>query len=526
VGYGGNYLSLLAIENMTEGRYVGLSGRYFYVFLMLLCLALFVVYQFFRTEIIRGNTWKRELIAFFLCIFPVVGIANFQIKASELKLQPFNTPLFMFFHNLILVKKIELCDKHNIFCQFASVTDYKFVKDKLFTKEFVLSPSCIGRNEKPNVIIFFVEGFSSSVLRYKSEKYGNLMPNLTLLSNNSLNFLNYYGHTAATYRGIKGQLNSGYSEIGGSMEGGWAVKDNANILKIIRNKSLIDILNNSGYNSKFYNSISLAHPFSVLIKSLGFQELATMDTLRGLIGSADKYNPSDINAFLSDTDFMSAISLDLPQLKKISPFIVGAYNTGTHAFLNSNPGEPRYGDGNNEVLNRFHNFDIQFGKFFNEFKKQGLDKNTILIVTADHATFPDKPFLEVFKGQSSGYFIDKIPLLIKMPCQLSGTIDAKGRNSLDLAPTIANLLNLPNEENAFMGDSLFVEKDGLTISNFAAYNYEYYLTTSNGLYTKSTLPPELAGQFDSFLGIVNDYFALERRNTLIKRSTKNINAAK
>ena len=524
VSYGGNYLSILALENLTEGRYVGLDGKYPYIFILLFCFFIFFLIQIRVKGYQNFGQWKIKALLALLCCYQVFRSVNHQINLSELKLQYVNTPIFMLANNLVVVQKVKICNKFDVFCKTGKVTDFKFVKNHLYTKSGHLENACLGDKAKPNVIILFVEGFSSSLLNYQTEKYGELMPNLREFSKKSLNFFNYYGHTAATYRGVKGQLNSGYSEIGGSMEGGWAVKDNANILKIIRNKSLIDILNSAGYKSKFYDSIPLAHPFSVLIKSLGFQELASMDDLRGRVGAQGAFNPDDINAYLSDKDFFLALSTDLGYLKDISPFVAAAYNTGTHAFLDSGPGEMRYGIGKNEVLNRFHNLDTQLGLFLEKFNKSGLQKNTILVVTADHATYPDKPYLEIFKNTASGYFVDQIPLIIKTPCDDVRLIDVGGRNSLDLAPTIANLLNLGDEQNSFMGDSLLVKKVGLTISNFAAYGYDYYLTTDSMLYTRATVPPELSKQFDIFQGMVFDYYLLERKNSLIRRGNVGENA--
>ncbi|EGQ5166336.1 sulfatase-like hydrolase/transferase, partial [Salmonella enterica] len=63
---------------------------------------------------------------------------------------------------------------------------------------------------KPNIIIIFAEGMSYSVIDSVNNKGLKLTPNIDTLMDNSLVFRNYYNHTAATFRGLRGQLTSAY----------------------------------------------------------------------------------------------------------------------------------------------------------------------------------------------------------------------------------------------------------------------------------------------------------------------------
>ncbi|WP_238140785.1 sulfatase-like hydrolase/transferase, partial [Streptococcus suis] len=58
----------------------------------------------------------------------------------------------------------------------------------------------------PNVVLIFVEGLSQNIVEDERE----IMPNLKKFQESSLTFENYYNHTFATYRGLIGQLYSGY----------------------------------------------------------------------------------------------------------------------------------------------------------------------------------------------------------------------------------------------------------------------------------------------------------------------------
>jgi hypothetical protein len=73
----------------------------------------------------------------------------------------------------------------------------------------------LKENKKPNIIIIFTEGFSAEVLDVYNNLDLNLTPNLNKLYERSLVFNNYYNHTAATYRGLRGQMISGYQFLDG-----------------------------------------------------------------------------------------------------------------------------------------------------------------------------------------------------------------------------------------------------------------------------------------------------------------------
>ena len=138
----------------------------------------------------------------------------------------------------------------------------------------------------------------------------------------------------------------------------------------------------------------------------------------------------------------------------------------------------KYGNGKNAVLNKFHNFDEAFGAFYDKFEHSTLKDNTILILTTDHASYASPEYASTFNDQRTA-FASTVPLMIKYPNSKPQEIDAKGRNSLLLTPTILDMLNLENQKNYFLGSSLFT-------NNPTKYEYvtevgsDFY-DTSNGL---------------------------------------------
>lgn len=77
-----------------------------------------------------------------------------------------------------------------------------FSKTSFSTKNIKQCKNC-------NVILLFAEGTSSCVI---SE---DLMPNTYKFLNDSLSYKNYFNHQAATFRGIRGSLTSGFTYRGG-----------------------------------------------------------------------------------------------------------------------------------------------------------------------------------------------------------------------------------------------------------------------------------------------------------------------
>ena len=90
---------------------------------------------------------------------------------------------------------------------------FPLIKNNIYNGDYVID----RRIEKPNIIIIFTEGFSARTSSIYNEKFDKLTPNLEDFSKNKSSMLidNYYSHTAATYRGLHGQLCSIYPTYGG-----------------------------------------------------------------------------------------------------------------------------------------------------------------------------------------------------------------------------------------------------------------------------------------------------------------------
>ncbi len=314
-------------------------------------------------------------------------------------------------------------------------------------KKLQASYSC--NINRPNVILIFTEGLSQNVVSDPR----TIMPNVAAMEKQSLNFVNYYNHTFATYRGLIGQLYSGHQ------------RDDSDANSLI---SIEDILREQGYWTAMINTEPNNSTFDAYLKSLSFDEVISDTALCD--GAADAFSDRMAYEYLYDT----AIRYNE---EKSQPFFLVIYTFGTHASLDSV--DQTFGDGSSRVLNRFYDVDYQFGQFIEKFNNSPLASDTIVVFTADHATYADQDFLAAFPDYDRPCSdADEIPFFIYSVGGPVAQVDAQGRNSLDLAPTLLQYLNMEGK-NYFLGESLFYEKKkGISFDTFF-YDPAYIRYTGN-----------------------------------------------
>ena len=182
----GVFLSPLTIENLGEYSSVGLGLFFKLVFLFLLSLALYVYLLIVIPNIRLSWNWKicfPAILSFALFVF-------FSIRSSYPVVQFMESFHIVYLNNYA---EIERNNGEQFLKTFSNTFKSKGIENPVNPK-----------NERLNLIIIFTEGLSDRVI---SEE---LTPNLYKLRHHSLYFENYYNHTAPTFRGLRGQLISGF----------------------------------------------------------------------------------------------------------------------------------------------------------------------------------------------------------------------------------------------------------------------------------------------------------------------------
>lgn len=330
--------------------------------------------------------------------------------------------------------------------------------------------------ERPNIILIFTEGLSQNVITDER----NIMPNVKAYQEKSLNFQNYYNHTFATYRGLIGQLYSGYQ------------KNNYDTNSLV---SLQAILRKEGYHTVFLNSEPRNKEFTRYLNSFYYDEV---------VGNPE-WAHTGLGDTMSDKD-MYALLYEEAEKQSVSetPFFLTLYTVGTHVSFDSL--DKKYEDGNTAELNKFYETDYYFGEFMKQFEESALAEDTIIIFTTDHATFADNSFRSAFPDYNRAVTaLDEIPLFFYHKNMNSGTIDAVGRNSICFAPTVLDYLDI-SAANYFGGTSLFAKK--------ASSVRETTYTDSNMMF--STDQDEII-QLDKekqeqFAALLKNYYITKERN--------------
>jgi len=133
--------------------------------------------------------------------------------------------------------------------------------------------------------------------------------------------------------------------------------------------------------------------------------------------------------------------------------------------------------------------DALFKKFLGEYEKMGLMDKTIFVLTSDHGT----EFHEHKRFDHGFSLYDElihVPLIIKLPKVKAGKVIKDQVSSIDVMPTILDLLDVKMPENArnqLRGASLVpglkgktVAKDVYSETDYRQYTYKRSITTKDG----------------------------------------------
>lgn len=301
----------------------------------------------------------------------------------------------------------------------------------------------------PNVILVFTEGLSQHIV----EDERNIMSNVKALSEKSIVFDNYFNHTFATYMGLSGQLYSGYQK---------KTFDQNHLT------SLQDVFKFYGYDTTFINTEPINPEFTEYLGRFYFDNLTTdMNRLDSKNGDM-----SDKSAY----ELLWETALEKSEAGK--PFFISMYTFGTHVSFDSV--YEKFGDGQDPFLNRFYDLDVQLGVFLEAFESSPLFENTVFVFTTDHATYCDSDFVHAYPNyKRTAMSLDRIPFYIYYNGVEPAVYDVNGRNSLDMAPTVLDYLDM-TMGNSFLGESLFSPYDNASVCDTIYESSGNILSSADG----------------------------------------------
>ena len=277
-------------------------------------------------------------------------------------------------------------------------------------------------------------------------RYRGLTPNIDSFLGESLHFDGYFNHTAEEHSaGLRGQLTSSYQTEGGyyrTNDGLGQISGEKLRKKLAGNLvSVPHILEKNGFHTYFLSAHERKGAAQPDARDPGIR---TCFRRRRLLQGG---TAPDRPAALLRTEGSCFRAAGWQQ-----PYFLGLYNIGTH--LGQDSPDEKYGSGKNILLNTIRNFDDAFGRFWSSVRDR---KDLAVILTADHAAYPSDLYNLTFGTQRS-YFADRIPFAIWTGGTGQRVIDAGGRNSMDFAPTLLQMMGIKNAFNYFLGCSLFSQE--------------------------------------------------------------------
>ena len=518
-------ISVLALENI---HFIGLIVHKKSLLLSALAFLLGIIIFIAVTELFTDKHIKlrkkilMSIIGVSFLLFVYLMIYNFIILSVTDKIFSFfpnrQTPVIGLICNAVKLnaKITETAFNPKVFhklgLNYNENSKYPFMNKKIYSSALKYPVKKI--EAKPNIIVFFLEGISARSINCYGSQFKGLTPNIDEFAENAMKVNNYYNHSAASCRGMQGQLCSVYPFWG---YGEWCAGNNQKLDKI-NYSSVASILNNFAYDTLFFCAEN--KPITQLFRMLKFKTIYNARKItKEILKGSEEYVKDDI---LTDKSFFEGFIKYLKRREKsknTKPFFIGLYNIETHAYFKTPPHRVKYKNSNNDTLNSVHNLDLQFGKFYNYFKKSSYAKNTIVIVTTDHAHyFGDSHYQRTLTGHYQLLPVDTIPLLIYNPfLDLPESYDAKMGTSINLAPTIFHMIGINNVENNFLGESLFERTKDYGVS---AIRHKFYFIYKNRIYLSECPTDRLTKIFKEYRDYIKTFYSFESKNRVFAEKTK------
>lgn len=389
------------------------------------------------------------------------------------------------------------------------------IKSFFQNKTLNTSSNLKGIGKGKNLIVIQVEALQSFVIN-SSINGKEVTPNLNKWINKSAYFNNYFYQTSSggTSDAEFLSINSLYPADSGAVTSIYYDNEFKGFPKVLKDNGYSSTVFH-GFRESFWNR-------NIIYPKYGF------DNFYG----EKSYNIDEtIGLGLSDKSFLNQSLEKIKELKE--PYYALLITLSSHFPYDDNKKYDKFDVGQYEntmlgdYLKAIHYTDKQLGMFLDKLDKEGIFKNSIVVLYGDHHAITKTNENELASFLNINKFTDlkwaeiqKVPMLIHFPNDMyKGTYNIYG-GQVDLYPTLANILGV-NCKYA-MGKDLFNSTGGLTIlrnGSFTDGNI-FYLSQPNTYYdikSSSIIPetPQLKNKKDSVLNQL-EYSDLILKHNLFK----------
>jgi len=320
--------------------------------------------------------------------------------------------------------------------KFSIIKDFKTKKEleAQFTPIKHTNPKDIPN--KKNVVILIIESFSKEHSgrlnpHLENGNYEGYTPFIDSLMGESLYFTNAYANGRKSIDAIP-------SIIAGIP----AIRSHYVISNYSTNKieGIGNILKKHGYDLSFFHGApNGSMGFNSFMKMAGFDKYYGMDEFDN-----DKYYDGAWGIY--DEEFLQFFAKELNTMKQ--PFVSVLFTLSSHhPFEVPEKYKDKFKEGPKPLLKTVGYMDYSIKKFFERAKKMPWYKNTLFVITADHAT---SAYTGEYKNDIGSH---AIPIIFFTPDSSLKGVDNRVAHHPDIYPTIIDYLNIDSPYFSF-GSSL------------------------------------------------------------------------
>lgn len=413
----------------------------------------------------RGKLWLTHgLLCFVALAVAVVGIrGGFQKKPiSFVNANIFPAPLL---NNLVL---------NSTFTFIKSYGAESLKREKYFTEKDEMLKHLNGslvkstlEGSRPagaqNVVIIVLESFGEEFIGPVNGAK-SLTPFLDSLMQKSLVFKNAYANGRRSIEGI-----------GAIMAGVPAMMSEPFISSHFTSNYFLGLgtlLAPRGYDTSFFHGGQNGTMyFDSFMKSAGVEKY---------FGAQEYGNSADDDGVwgIWDEPFLQWMLSKMDEIPQ--PFMTSVFTLTSHQpYRIPDKYKKDFPEGPIEIIKTISYTDFALKKFFAEAEKKPWFKNTLFVVTADHASLHYRPEWE---NEAGSY---RIPLFFYHPAFQFPKVDTdKVVQHVDILPSILDFLALPATEQNYLGSSVFSDGDKVVVNfidgRYILFAKDYFLRWSPG----------------------------------------------
>ena len=363
---------------------------------------------------------------------------------------------------------------------------------------------------KPNIVLIITESMGREYIgsfnkNYNIPRYKGYTPFIDSLAQKSLIFTNAFANGSKSIHGMS-------SVIAGIP----SFKDAFTSSPYPKQKiqSLVSTLQELGYDTSFFHGAANG--------SMGFLGFGNILGFDYYYGRTEFNNDAEFDGSwgIWDEPFMQFMKQELD--KKRTPFFSTIFTVSSHEpFIPPAKYKNTFPKGNLPMHLVVGYTDYAFKKFFESAKKQPWFKNTIFVITADHANQTFYPFYNTVVNRSA------IPILIYKPDNSLKGIDTNFAQQIDIYPTILDMIGYAKPFRSWGRSLVGDTKIKPFVCNFNGGNYQFMQGKYNitfdgkdivGIYLKDDLDlqrnliskvdnPEIQKQKIAAKAFIQDYMA-------------------